>query len=34
MIEPIRILIVDDNTIMRQGLLTLLQREEGFEVVG
>ena len=34
MTEPIRLLIVDDQKLMRQGLRTLLELESGFEVVG
>ena len=30
----IRILIVDDNQLMRRGLRSLLTRDEGIEVVG
>jgi DNA-binding NarL/FixJ family response regulator len=32
--EPIRILIVEDQTLMRQGLKTILDLEPGFQVVG
>jgi two-component system response regulator DegU len=31
---PIRILLAEDQTLMRQGLKTILDLEEGFEVVG
>ncbi len=31
---PIRILLVDDHVIMRQGLCALLEKEPGMEVVG
>jgi DNA-binding NarL/FixJ family response regulator len=31
---PLRILIVDDHPIVRAGLLTLLESESGFELVG
>lgn len=34
MTDPIRLLIVDDQRLMRQGLQTLLELESGFEVVG
>ncbi len=34
MTQPIRILIVDDQRLMREGLRTLLELEEGVEVVG
>ncbi len=32
--EPIRILVVDDHTLFRRGLMALLGREPQFEVVG
>ncbi len=32
--KPIRILIVDDHTLFRSGIKLVLQRQEGFEVVG
>mgnify|MGYP001256522783 FL=1 len=32
--HPIRVLIVDDHTLFRSGIKALLQRQEGFEVVG
>ncbi|MGH2521740.1 MAG: response regulator [Anaerolineales bacterium] len=32
--QPIRLLIVDDQRLMREGLRTLLELERGFEVVG
>jgi DNA-binding NarL/FixJ family response regulator len=32
--EPIRILLVEDQTLMRQGLRTILDLEPGLEVVG
>ena len=32
--EPIRILVVDDHTLFRRGLMALLAREPQFEVVG
>ncbi len=32
--EPIRVLIVDDQRLMREGLRTLLELEPGIEVVG
>ena len=31
--RPLRILVVDDHEIVRQGLVALLDRREGFEVV-
>jgi len=31
---PIRIMVVDDHVILRQGIGVLLNQEEGFEVVG
>lgn len=31
---PIKVLIAEDQTLMRQGLKTILDLEEGFEVVG
>jgi len=34
MIDLIRLVIVDDQKLMRQGLRTLLELESGFEVVG
>src|SRR2546425_5834002 len=33
-IEPIRILLVEDQTLMRQGLKTILDLEPGLHVVG
>ena len=33
MINPIRLMIVDDQKLMRQGLRTLLELEGGFEIV-
>jgi len=33
MTEPIRLMIVDDQRLMRQGLRTLLELEGGFEIV-
>src|SRR3954453_9041452 len=33
-VSAIRILIAEDQTLMRQGLKTILDLEEGFEVVG
>jgi two-component system response regulator DevR len=32
--EPHRLLIVDDHEVVRQGLVALLDRREGFQVVG
>lgn len=32
--KPIRVLLVDDHTLFRSGVSALLQRQEGFEVVG
>lgn len=32
--KPIRVLIVDDHTLFRNGIKLLLQRQPGFEVVG
>ena len=32
--NPIRVLIVDDHTLFRSGVNLLLQRQQGFEVVG
>jgi two-component system nitrate/nitrite response regulator NarL len=32
--NPIRVLIVDDHTLFRTGIKLLLQRQQGFEVVG
>lgn len=34
MAEPIRLVIVDDHAIVRQGLRSILEREPGIEVVG
>jgi DNA-binding NarL/FixJ family response regulator len=34
MTDPIRLMIVDDQKLMRQGLRTLLELESGFEIVG
>jgi DNA-binding NarL/FixJ family response regulator len=34
MMEPIRILLVEDQTLMRQGMKTILDLEPGLEVVG
>lgn len=31
---PTRILIIDDHTMVRDGLSTMLQRQPDFEVVG
>ena len=32
--KPIRMLLVDDHTLFRKGVVSLLDREEGFQVVG
>lgn len=32
--DPVRLLIVDDQRLMREGLRTLLELERGFEIVG
>lgn len=32
--KPLRVLIVDDHTLFRSGIKLVLQRQEGFEVVG
>jgi NarL family two-component system response regulator YdfI len=32
--DPIRILVVDDHLIIRQGLRLILETEEGFELIG
>ena len=32
--RPLRLLVVDDHEIVRQGLVALLDRREGFQVVG
>jgi len=32
--KPIRILLAEDQTLMRQGLRTILELESGFEVAG
>ena len=34
MTEKIRVLLVDDHTLFRSGIKSLLQRHEDFEVVG
>ena len=31
--RPLRLLVVDDHEVVRQGLVALLDRREGFEVV-
>lgn len=33
-VEPIRVLIAEDHTIVRQGLISLLTAERGIEIVG
>ena len=32
--KPIRIMLAEDQTLMRQGLKTILELEDGFEVAG
>jgi two-component system nitrate/nitrite response regulator NarL len=32
--DPIRIVVIDDHTLFRRGIIALLQREEGFALVG
>ncbi len=32
--KPIRVLLIDDHTLFRSGIKLLLERQEGFEVVG
>jgi DNA-binding NarL/FixJ family response regulator len=32
--SPIRVLVVDDHTLFRKGIVSLLSSEDGFEVVG
>ena len=34
MSEPIRVLVVDDHSVVRQGIRTLLELQDGIEVVG
>jgi DNA-binding NarL/FixJ family response regulator len=34
LIDPIRVLIVDDHVILRQGICLMLNEEDDFEVVG
>ncbi|MBI3742086.1 MAG: response regulator transcription factor, partial [Chloroflexi bacterium] len=34
MIEPIRVVIADDHTIVRQGIRSLLQAEPDIKVIG
>ena len=31
--RPLRLLVVDDHEVVRQGLVALLDRRDGFEVV-
>ncbi len=31
--RPLRLLVVDDHEVVRQGLVALLDRREGFQVV-
>jgi two-component system nitrate/nitrite response regulator NarL len=32
--DPIRIVVIDDHTLFRRGIIALLQREDGFAVIG
>ena len=32
--DPIRVLIVDDHVILRQGICLMLNEEDDFEVIG
>ncbi|MFM7241715.1 MAG: DNA-binding response regulator, partial [Opitutia bacterium] len=34
MIEPIELLVVDDHTLFRRGLMALLSQDERFRIVG
>ena len=34
MTEPIQLLVVDDHTLFRRGLIALLSQDERFQIVG